>query len=87
MVVLSLFLIDPSIGRIEKASLPQQTLMELLISDITVNRSAITLYQGDISEWNEVFFEAGQVVEINWECKKLEGTIDLKWLPPGMEAV
>ncbi|KNH07837.1 hypothetical protein XU18_1544 [Perkinsela sp. CCAP 1560/4] len=67
---------DASLGRVDRASLPQQALMEMLIEGIT-NKYEIC---GDadepkgIEEWEGVTIEDGQVVEIAWHLFRLEGS-------------
>ena len=75
--------VDPSLGRVDRASLPQQALMEMLIEGIT-NKEEIcgdADEPTDIEEWKGVTIEDGQVVEIAWHLFLLEGSFHLEWLP------
>ena len=74
--------VDPPLGRIDKAFLSQQTLMELLIEHIE-NKDKITTEDGsDIQSWNGIEYnEDGDVTRIDWFCVGLHGEIDLQWLP------
>ncbi|KNH04860.1 hypothetical protein XU18_3985 [Perkinsela sp. CCAP 1560/4] len=60
--------VDPSLGRVDLESLPQQALMEMVIEGIA-NKEKIcgdVDEPKDIEEWKGVTVEDGQVVEINW---------------------
>ena len=66
--LLFLHAVDPSIGRVDRASLPQQALMEMLIEGIT-NKEKICGHVDeprDIEVWKGVSIEDGEVVEIDW---------------------
>mmetsp|Transcript_20054 Transcript_20054/g.31423 ORF Transcript_20054/g.31423 Transcript_20054/m.31423 type:complete len:241 (-) Transcript_20054:20-742(-) len=75
---------DGALGKIDKASFSQQTLMELLTDGI-VDKSVFSRdseIPEDISQWNGVTVsDANEVTEIEWRCAGLEGTINLQWLP------
>ncbi|KNH04683.1 hypothetical protein XU18_4121 [Perkinsela sp. CCAP 1560/4] len=74
---------DPSLGRVDKESLPQQALMEMVIDGVK-NKEAIcgdVDEPKDIKEWKGVGIEGGKVVEIEWEEFRLRGSLDLQWLP------
>mmetsp|Transcript_15506 Transcript_15506/g.24242 ORF Transcript_15506/g.24242 Transcript_15506/m.24242 type:complete len:243 (-) Transcript_15506:40-768(-) len=83
----ALFAIDPSLGKVDRASLPLQALMELLISGIT-NKDVICRNSespADISEWEGVSFDGTGIDSISWsllEFLELCGSLDLQWLPP-----
>ncbi|KNH06899.1 leucine-rich repeat protein [Perkinsela sp. CCAP 1560/4] len=75
--------VDSSLGRVDRESLPQQTLMEMVIDGIT-NKEEICGdldEPKDIEEWNGVLMEDGEVVEINWDERELTGSLHLGWLP------
>ena len=75
--------VDPSLGRVDLESLPQQALMEMVIEGIA-NKEKICGYVDepkDIEEWKGVSIEDGQVVEIDWEQLYLEGSLHVAWLP------
>ncbi|KNH03672.1 leucine-rich repeat protein [Perkinsela sp. CCAP 1560/4] len=75
--------VDPSLGRVDLESLPQQALMEMVIEGIT-NKEKIcgdADEPKDIEEWKGVSIEDGQVVEIEWKICKLEGSFHFEWLP------
>ena len=75
--------VDSSLGRVDRESLPQQTLMEMVIDGIK-NKEEIcgdVDEPEDIEEWKGVTIEDGQVVEIGWRVCKLEGSFHFEWLP------
>ena len=75
--------VDPSLGRLDYASLSQQALMEMVIEGIA-NKEKIcgdADEPKDIEEWKGVSIEDGQVVEIGWRVCKLEGSFHFEWLP------
>mmetsp|Transcript_18166 Transcript_18166/g.28457 ORF Transcript_18166/g.28457 Transcript_18166/m.28457 type:complete len:222 (-) Transcript_18166:8-673(-) len=79
-----LFSVDPSLGKVDKESLPQQVQMELLIAKIKKTGSIGTSANNhaDISLWHGVnFSESGEVIEVNWPWGDLEGSIALEWIP------
>ncbi|KNH08109.1 hypothetical protein XU18_1325 [Perkinsela sp. CCAP 1560/4] len=74
---------DPSLGRLDDASLSQQALMEVVIEGIA-NKEEICGDADepiDIEEWKGVTVEDGEVVEIDWEQLYLEGSFHSEWLP------
>ena len=75
--------VDPSLGRVDLESLPQQALMEMVIEGITNKRKICgdADEPKDIEEWKRVSIEDGQVVEIDWSLFALEGSLHLEWLP------
>mmetsp|Transcript_21204 Transcript_21204/g.32992 ORF Transcript_21204/g.32992 Transcript_21204/m.32992 type:complete len:189 (-) Transcript_21204:94-660(-) len=79
---------DPSLGKVDKSSLPQEILMDLLTQSVS-NKER--LYGGNeprtnLSEWNYVKTNsAGEVVEIDWSFIHLRGSIDLRWVPLSTE--
>mmetsp|Transcript_22253 Transcript_22253/g.34560 ORF Transcript_22253/g.34560 Transcript_22253/m.34560 type:complete len:228 (-) Transcript_22253:2-685(-) len=81
---LSVFCTKPSLGKVDKASLPQQTLMELLIAQFE-NMDIIGITKEnpkDISEWHGITLnDSGEVTEINWTWGDFGGSIDLQWMP------
>ena len=75
--------LDSSLGRVERESLPQQALMEMLIEGIA-NKEKIcgdVDAPKDIEEWTGVSIEDGQVANTN----HLTGTVDLASLPTAMK--
>jgi len=75
---------DPSdLGRLDHASLSQQTLMEIVLSGIHTNKESICGSNSspkDLSEWqNTILNGNGDVDEIRWT--NVEGTFQLEWLP------
>ena len=75
--------VDPSLGRVDLESLPQQALMEMVIEGIE-NKEKIcgdADEPNEIKEWEGVTIEDGEVVEIDWEQLYLEGSLHLEWLP------
>ena len=75
--------VDPSLGRVDNESLPQQALMEMVIYG-KKNKEKIC---GDvdepqgIEEWKGVTIEDGEVVEIHWDRLRLKGSLHVEWLP------
>ena len=75
--------VDPSLGRVDLESLPQQALMEMVIEGIA-NKEKIcgdVDEPKDIEEWKGVTVEDEEVVVIDWDRCKLEGSLYLEWLP------
>ena len=75
--------VDPSLGRVDLESLPQQALMEMVIEGIA-NKEKIcgdVDEPKDIEEWKGVIIESGEVVGIAWNGFKLSGSLHLQWLP------
>ena len=78
---------DTSLGRVDLFSLSHQTLLELLLPDLS-KKSACTDSKGspiDITEWNGLIFNVHhEVSEISWNKNNwdIQGSIDLEWLPP-----
>ncbi|KNH06297.1 leucine-rich repeat protein [Perkinsela sp. CCAP 1560/4] len=74
---------DPLLGRLDYASLSQQALMEMVISEIT-NKEKIcgdVDEPEDIEQWEGVIIEDGEVVDIEWDVCGLEGSLCVEWLP------
>ena len=75
--------VDPSLGRVDHESLPQQALMEMLIYGIK-NKEKICGHVDeprDIEVWGGVTFEDDEVVAIVWGGLDLKGSLHLEWLP------
>ena len=75
--------VDPSLGRVGHDSFSQQTLMEMVIEEIT-NKEEICRDADepkDIEEWKGVTIEKDEVAEINWDERELTGSLHLGWLP------
>ena len=75
--------VDPSLGRVDLESLPQQALMEMLIEGIA-NKEKIcgdVDEPKDIEEWTGVSIEDGQVANTN----HLTRTVGLAALPTAMK--
>mmetsp|Transcript_15807 Transcript_15807/g.24678 ORF Transcript_15807/g.24678 Transcript_15807/m.24678 type:complete len:225 (-) Transcript_15807:55-729(-) len=80
---------DISLGKVDKSTLSQQTLMELLIQDIT-NREILcgdVDDPSDISDWSGVTVSSkGEVKEIHWSYaaykgNKIYGHLAIEYLP------
>ena len=74
---------DPSLGRVDRESLPQQAFMEMVIDGI-MNKQKIcgdANEPKDSEEWIGVTVEDEEVVSIRWRQFKLEGSLHLEWLP------
>ena len=83
--------IDQSLGRIDRASLSTQTLMELFIDGIT-NKELIcgsAEHPKDLSEWHSgiTLNDSNEVTSIAMSYVWIEGSIELNWLPPTVERV
>ncbi|KNH07684.1 hypothetical protein XU18_1685 [Perkinsela sp. CCAP 1560/4] len=75
--------VDSSLGRVDHESLPQQTLMEMVIEEIT-NKEKIcgdVDEPKDIEEWKGVEIADGEVFGIDWSHYGLRGSVHLEWLP------
>ena len=70
------------LGRVDIDSLPQQTLMELLVEHIE-DKGKITLADdSDIQSWRGMQYnEDGDLIKVTWFCFDLHGQIDFQWLP------
>ena len=88
---------DPSIlGRVDKASLSTQALMEIFIEGIE-NREIISgcaEEPNDFDKWNGFEYveeqpadAAVKLINIYWVELGLAGTIDLQWLPPAIRSL
>ena len=74
--------VDPSLGRLDYASLPQQALIEMVIYGIKNTKKICGELDEpkDIEEQEGVTIKDGQVVEIDWHFN-LKGSLQLEWLP------
>ncbi|KNH05535.1 hypothetical protein XU18_3506 [Perkinsela sp. CCAP 1560/4] len=79
--------VDSSLGRVDHESLPQLSLMEMVVKEIA-NKDDIC---GDadepkeIKEWKGVEIEDGEVVAIMWGECDLKGSVCLEWLPSSVK--
>mmetsp|Transcript_26401 Transcript_26401/g.41088 ORF Transcript_26401/g.41088 Transcript_26401/m.41088 type:complete len:268 (-) Transcript_26401:47-850(-) len=75
-----------SVGRVDKSSFSQQTLMELLIDGVTENKYKVcgkVDEPEDITVWNGVKMNTAQeVTDILWTSMGLAGSLQFQWLPP-----
>jgi len=75
---------DSSLGKVDKSSFSQQTLMELFIQNI-VHKELLcrdATEPADISEWTHVDLNAyGEVDAIHWQDTGVEGQLGFQWLP------
>ena len=88
MIACCVSCVDPSLGKVDKASLPQQTLMELVLVTITDKEEICGPTENvcDIFQWEGVRLnENGNVIEVNWFMRGLQGTVEVGWLPPTVE--
>mmetsp|Transcript_25781 Transcript_25781/g.40237 ORF Transcript_25781/g.40237 Transcript_25781/m.40237 type:complete len:223 (-) Transcript_25781:30-698(-) len=81
---------DPSIGKIDKDSLTQQTLMELLIEPLTPKHKIVTICDDDslptINKWQGLHINGyGEVTQIDWISCGLCGEFLVQWLPPSLQ--
>mmetsp|Transcript_20869 Transcript_20869/g.32553 ORF Transcript_20869/g.32553 Transcript_20869/m.32553 type:complete len:290 (-) Transcript_20869:73-942(-) len=77
---------DLSLGRVDKSSLPQETLMELLLS--TINSEGREIISGSeenpkpLSDWHGIRMSpTDEVTEIVWTSLALEGSLEFQWIP------
>jgi len=85
---IQLYCVDPSLGKVDKASLPQQTLMELFIDGITNKEVICGLPPKDVAEWPGVAVNAmNDVTALKWAGRRLEGSLNLEWLPVTVSVV
>uniref|UniRef100_A0A7S4KSB0 Leucine-rich repeat protein n=1 Tax=Paramoeba aestuarina TaxID=180227 RepID=A0A7S4KSB0_9EUKA len=79
---------DPSLGKIDKTTMSQQTLMELLIDGIT-NKAIICGSAEDpwnIANWEGISLNhSGEVTRIEWSWYDPDGSLALEWLPSTVE--
>uniref|UniRef100_A0A7S4PF52 Leucine-rich repeat protein n=1 Tax=Paramoeba aestuarina TaxID=180227 RepID=A0A7S4PF52_9EUKA len=91
MGILTLYCADATIGKFEKSSLSQQTLMELLISKLTANAETICDspdYPIEITSWNGLRLnKENEVLRIVWNSFYVSGSMPLEYLPLTVEAV
>ena len=76
--------IDPSLGRMDRSTLSQQALMELLIDGIRYKRLFEENHKNykDIAGWCGVTLsESGAVESICWGGMNLDGFLDWQWIP------
>ena len=72
-------------GRVDFASLTQQTLLELVVDEITERyrfQEEDEQYLSLIDWYGVTLNDNGEVLGINWSQRSLEGNIRLEWLPP-----
>mmetsp|Transcript_20450 Transcript_20450/g.31919 ORF Transcript_20450/g.31919 Transcript_20450/m.31919 type:complete len:246 (-) Transcript_20450:20-757(-) len=84
MILIPAFCADDSngLGRLDYASLSEETLMEMLTDGIS-NLQRICEYDSpsDLSDWRSVNLTGDQVTNIRWEDYGLKGSIHLQWTP------
>jgi len=84
-VPLFLVMIDPSIGRVDKSSLSQHTLLELVFAGVEPKEAIYADASDDVAKWHGVSCnDNGDVIEINFSTnslRKIHGSIDVQWLP------
>ncbi|KNH05783.1 hypothetical protein XU18_3228 [Perkinsela sp. CCAP 1560/4] len=79
---------NDGIGKVDRSTLSQQTLMELFIFGLD---KAEKIYgsrdaPGEVCEWNGVTCNAGrEVVKFRWAEKSGTGTLGFEFLPDSME--
>mmetsp|Transcript_1912 Transcript_1912/g.2937 ORF Transcript_1912/g.2937 Transcript_1912/m.2937 type:complete len:260 (+) Transcript_1912:26-805(+) len=77
---------DPCLGRIDKSSLSQQTLMELLIADLSHTYSIRDSSDDLIDKWKGVSLsDSDAVTSIDWHAFALKGKFLFEWLPETVE--
>ena len=93
LVIHFIFSDDPNLGRVEKQSLPQQSLMEMLIADVA-DKEPFMNEDGsfrEISLWPGVSLNNdGEVTEVDWEysmgnLKTQAGHLHWQWIPETAE--
>uniref|UniRef100_A0A7S4KIT3 Leucine-rich repeat protein n=1 Tax=Paramoeba aestuarina TaxID=180227 RepID=A0A7S4KIT3_9EUKA len=86
--------VDPSLGKSDKSSLSQQTLMELFVENIT-NRQQIWGSRekiADLKKWQAIALNADDdVTSIEWTFFSwpvtLRGSLSFQWLPSTIEQI
>jgi len=74
---------DEHLGKVDKASFSQQTLMELLVQDL--QKQQFFAKHENISQWMGLTFDAlHDVKEVYWAHQRLQGTIHLEFLPSSL---
>mmetsp|Transcript_24023 Transcript_24023/g.37421 ORF Transcript_24023/g.37421 Transcript_24023/m.37421 type:complete len:264 (-) Transcript_24023:9-800(-) len=79
-----------SLGKVDKQSLSQQTLMELLIQDLSNTETICGSGDSpkDILDWKGLRFNPfHKVTHINWHSRNLEGSFPLEWVPPTVQSL
>eukprot|EP00009_Paramoeba_aestuarina_P007024 CAMPEP_0201523446 /NCGR_PEP_ID=MMETSP0161_2-20130828/19899_1 /ASSEMBLY_ACC=CAM_ASM_000251 /TAXON_ID=180227 /ORGANISM="Neoparamoeba aestuarina, Strain SoJaBio B1-5/56/2" /LENGTH=184 /DNA_ID=CAMNT_0047922561 /DNA_START=27 /DNA_END=581 /DNA_ORIENTATION=- len=78
MSVFSVLCIDHAIGRVDKSSFSQTTLLELLTASIVFPQPI-----NEITGYPELTFnDAEEITSIRWGNMRLTGSVPLEWLPP-----
>uniref|UniRef100_A0A7S4KNG2 Leucine-rich repeat protein n=1 Tax=Paramoeba aestuarina TaxID=180227 RepID=A0A7S4KNG2_9EUKA len=75
---------DPSVGKIDKSSFDQQTLMEILINGIENPNDICGSKDSpkEIAKWRQIVMNyRHEVTDIDWSLHWIHGTIPLEWLP------
>mmetsp|Transcript_9248 Transcript_9248/g.14029 ORF Transcript_9248/g.14029 Transcript_9248/m.14029 type:complete len:228 (-) Transcript_9248:26-709(-) len=85
MKIAFLLFTDSSLGKVDKGSLSEETLMELLIEGITTGKERICGSRDnplEVHQWSGLMFNDGnEILKIGWEQLWLQGSIQLQWLP------
>mmetsp|Transcript_32690 Transcript_32690/g.51092 ORF Transcript_32690/g.51092 Transcript_32690/m.51092 type:complete len:181 (-) Transcript_32690:142-684(-) len=83
MCILHLAAIDPSLGKVHKASLSHETRMELLVEKFENKHLICDLNDHkNIGEWTGVTVnERQEVIRLIWSYHDIGGSLDMEWLP------
>uniref|UniRef100_A0A7S4N577 Leucine-rich repeat protein n=1 Tax=Paramoeba aestuarina TaxID=180227 RepID=A0A7S4N577_9EUKA len=84
---------DLYLGKVDKSTFPQQTLMEMLVNGFTAKNRLIDEMNDykDIENWAGVKFnDIQEVIVVEWrDFQRLHfpdgGTLEIRWLPPTVE--
>ena len=78
--------IDSSLGKVDKDSFPQQTLMEMALERTATKQRIYSNESTEISQWNGVGInENGEVMTIDWKEFNLRGEVRVDCLPNSVE--
>mmetsp|Transcript_22236 Transcript_22236/g.34540 ORF Transcript_22236/g.34540 Transcript_22236/m.34540 type:complete len:235 (-) Transcript_22236:46-750(-) len=81
--------VDVSVGRVDKASCSQATLMELVIGNVENKESIMGTREKPPKDWNGLFTDSNDPESITtfmWSFIRIRGSIALEWLPPTVDA-
>mmetsp|Transcript_33726 Transcript_33726/g.52746 ORF Transcript_33726/g.52746 Transcript_33726/m.52746 type:complete len:262 (-) Transcript_33726:31-816(-) len=83
-MLLFLRCVDPALGKVDKASLSQEVLMELFIGDIEYTADIVgnATYPAPMNQWKGVVLNSSEeVISIDWWAMNLHGKIPWEWIP------
>uniref|UniRef100_A0A7S4KSH7 Leucine-rich repeat protein n=1 Tax=Paramoeba aestuarina TaxID=180227 RepID=A0A7S4KSH7_9EUKA len=79
---------DPSVMRVDKSSVPQLSLMDLLIDGLDPKRRIRPETSSSLDNWSRIkLTPAGDVTDIEFSNKDLTGSLQLEWMPSTVQSV